>query len=594
MNEYHAKRLNEKRRSECRTRQYPKKRSRRRKRHSVFPTVLMGGFLTIAAILYLSIGMRYEESYLPNTTINGIEVSGMDVELVKAAIDSEVRQYVLTIEERGQTEEQIHGADIGICSVFDDTLESVLEEQSGMKWGLSFLKGKDYEIKTMVSYEEEKLASVIKALSCMDTAQTIPPADAYLTYISGSGLQIIPEVQGNEVIPELLLSKVSEAIHNLKSRISLEEAGVYQAPGIKKDNPALKAQAEAWKPYADTTVTYQFGSRTEILDGSTISQWLSSDSQGNVILDEAKAAEYVKGLAKTYNTAYHSRNLKTSYGPTVTITSGHYGWMINQEAETKALLELLYSCQSQEREPLYSQRAASHETPDYGDTYVEMNLTAQHMYFYKNGKLLVESDFVSGNEAKGWSTPAGAYDLTYKQRNAVLKGKNYNTPVNYWMPFNGNIGMHDGYWRSSFGGTIYKKNGSHGCVNLPPSVAKTVYENIEAGIPVLCYHLEGTERAKAATVSGKSAGTESSKPKPKETPVTQPEAPAAESQAKPQETTAEVILPSVEPETAGTENVTPVPQGPGVPESPAENRGAEPITVSPPNLPAGPGQIPDN
>lgn len=72
-----------------------------------------------------------------------------------------------------------------------------------------------------------------------------------------------------------------------------------------------------------------------------------------------------------------------------------------------------------------------------------MNLTAQHLFYYKNGKLLIESDFVSGNEAKGWSTPAGAYELTYKQRNAVLKGKNYNTPVTYWMPFNGNIGMHD-------------------------------------------------------------------------------------------------------------------------------------------------------
>ncbi len=96
---------------------------------------------------------------------------------------------------------------------------------------------------------------------------------------------------------------------------------------------------------------------------------------------------------------------------------------------------------------------------------------------------MVESDFVSGNESRGWSTPAGAYPLTYKQRNATLKGQNYSTPVSYWMPFNGGIGMHDAYWRSSFGGKIYKTNGSHGCINLPPAVAKTVYENISAGMP---------------------------------------------------------------------------------------------------------------
>ncbi|MEI3186586.1 MAG: L,D-transpeptidase [Lachnospiraceae bacterium] len=143
---------------------------------------------------------------------------------------------------------------------------------------------------------------------------------------------------------------------------------------------------------------------------------------------------------------------------------------------------------SRSAKPQYSQKAASHDGNDYGSTYVEINLTAQHLYFYKGGSLVVQSDFVSGNESKGWSTPAGAYPLTYKQRNATLKGENYSTPVSYWMPFNGGIGLHDAYWRSSFGGTIYKTNGSHGCINLPPAVAKTIYENISAGTAVLCYH----------------------------------------------------------------------------------------------------------
>ena len=102
---------------------------------------------------------------------------------------------------------------------------------------------------------------------------------------------------------------------------------------------------------------------------------------------------------------------------------------------------------------------------------------------------------MSGNLSKGWGTPAGSYPLTYKQRDAVLKGENYRTPVDYWMPFNGGIGMHDAKWRSSFGGTIYKTGGSHGCINLPHSVAKKIYENISAGMPVLCYNLEGTEKA---------------------------------------------------------------------------------------------------
>ena len=137
--------------------------------------------------------------------------------------------------------------------------------------------------------------------------------------------------------------------------------------------------------------------------------------------------------------------------------------------------------------------ANSHEGPDYGNSYVEINLTAQHLFMYVDGELIVESDFVSGNLANGWDTPTGAFTLTYKDKDAVLRGENYATPVTYWMPYAGNVGMHDATWRREFGGDIYKTDGSHGCVNLPWSNAKIIFENIEQGFPVLCYKLPGTE-----------------------------------------------------------------------------------------------------
>lgn len=566
------KRIHEKNSSGRPSGRCSKKRSRRRRHHSAFMMVIAGGFLMIAGILYLFAGMKYREHFFPNTVINGRDVSGMDIRQVKAAIDSEVEQYVLSIEERGGMEEWIHGDEIGIHAVYDGTLDRILEEQTPLAWGFHAVKGDRHEIKTMVSYEEEKLISAINNLACMNQEQVTAPADAHLAYLSGSGFQIIPEVPGNELIPEKFFNKVSEGIRNLESRIILDQLDVYKTPRVLKDDAALKAKAKAWKPYADVVVTYRFGSSSEILDGSTICQWLSGDSLGNVIIDRGKAAEYVKGLAKKYNTAYTAKQLKTSYGPTVKITKGHYGWMINQKAETEVLMEILYSGKSQEREPVYSQKAASHDGPDYGNTYVEMNLTAQHMYFYKNGKLLIESDFVSGDEAKGFSTPDGAYDLTYKQRNAVLKGKNYKTPVNYWMPFNGNIGMHDGYWRTSFGGTIYKKNGSHGCINLPPAIAKIIYENIEAGIPVLCYHLEGTER-KAQTKlpeNKKKAQENETTSQSQETPVQ--ETPVQETPV--QETPVQEV-----PNAGSTVSETPtdVSAAPGTPNSEAT------VTASPPD-----------
>ncbi len=255
---------------------------------------------------------------------------------------------------------------------------------------------------------------------------------------------------------------------------------------------ALKTACESMNRYVGTKITYKFGDRSETLSGNEIHNWLTVNGT-SVGVSEAKAAEYVKNLASAYNTAYKPKTLKTSYGKNVTITTGSYGWKIDQTKETAALVSLIKNGEQTSREPEYSQKAASRSGNDYGNTYVEINLTAQHLYFYVDGKLLVQSDFVSGNAAKGWSTPAGAYALTYKQRNATLKGQGYATPVSYWMPFNGGIGLHDANWRKTFGGTIYKNKGSHGCINLPPAVAKTIYENISAGDPVLCYHLDGTE-----------------------------------------------------------------------------------------------------
>jgi lipoprotein-anchoring transpeptidase ErfK/SrfK len=56
------------------------------------------------------------------------------------------------------------------------------------------------------------------------------------------------------------------------------------------------------------------------------------------------------------------------------------------------------------------------------------------------------------------------------------------------MPFNGGIGIHDATWRRKFGGDIYKRDGSHGCINCPLSLAKTIYENIDVGTPIICYY----------------------------------------------------------------------------------------------------------
>ena len=483
--------------------------------------VAVGGAVLTAAVaagaVYVGMGQKYKRVYFPNTTINGLDVSGLTPDEVKKQITDETSGYTMILQERGGENEAIRGSDIDLHPEFDGTLEKILENQSPLAWGFHIGRYVDYTIDTMAVFDDTKLSAVVSGLKCLTPERDVAPQNAYISnYISGTGYEIVPEEQGASPDPQLLSDAVKNAILNFQENLSLEDAQVYQKPQITAESEALNAELAAWNKYVHTTVTYRFGNRSEVLDGEKIHTWLVSDGQGGVSLDESKIGEYVSWLGQTYNTAYKPKSLKTSYGQTVTISKSVYGWKINQKEETEALKQLLLSCESQEREPVYSQTAASHDGNDYGNTYVEINLTAQHLFFYKEGKLVVESDFVSGNESRGWSTPAGAYPLTYKQRNATLKGQNYATPVSYWMPFNGGIGMHDAYWRSSFGGKIYKTNGSHGCINLPPAVAKTVYENISAGMPVLCYHLQGSESGTTSTTA-QNGGASAAETKPQPT-----------------------------------------------------------------------------
>lgn len=124
---------------------------------------------------------------------------------------------------------------------------------------------------------------------------------------------------------------------------------------------------------------------------------------------------------------------------------------------------------------------------EVGDTYVEVSLNDQHVWYIVDGEVYLESDCVTGNYGSA-DTPKGFFYLNNKMSPCTLKGDDYVTHVTYWMPFiGGGWGLHDASWRNKFGGKIYKGDGSHGCVNLPTKVAKKMYARIEVGTPVIVY-----------------------------------------------------------------------------------------------------------
>ena len=513
--------------------------------------------------LYWHESLKYQTCFLPGTIVDGMDVTGKTASEVEDAITEQLKGYTLTINGREELSESITGESVGLYAEFDDTLEKAVAAQKPMDWGKYRFGKAVNEVNTdaLLHYSSEMLDEAVAGLSCMDKENMREPQDARISdYDSATGsYTIIKEDEGTELLEDKVKEAVASAIMSLSESVNLEEQGCYLSPAVTSGDEALNTACESMNRYVGAKITYKFGDRSETLSGNEIHNWLTVNGT-SVGVSETKAAEYVKNLASAYNTAYKPKTLKTSYGKNVTITTGSYGWKIDQTKETAALVSLIKNGEQTSREPEYFQKAASRSGNDYGNTYVEINLTAQHLYFYVDGKLLVQSDFVSGNAAKGWSTPAGAYALTYKQRNATLKGQGYATPVSYWMPFNGGIGLHDANWRKTFGGTIYKNKGSHGCINLPPAVAKTIYENISAGDPVLCYHLDGTE---SSSTSGAKKDGEAETTAPATTapttaaPTTAAPTTAAPSTAAPETTAAG---PSV-PETVAAETTPAVTAG---------------------------------
>ena len=244
------------------------------------------------------------------------------------------------------------------------------------------------------------------------------------------------------------------------------------------------------------SITYQMpNNQTEVLDGLTIASWVNGSKGLTVSVDAAKVADYVQGLRNKYDTPAGTQTWQSADGTTKSIKT-NYGWHIDQTKETEALIANIQSLQSVTREPVYASRAVQTTMPQWGKTFVEIDISSQHVYFYQDGNCVWDSKCVTGTATDpDRATPTGVFSLKYKQRDRVLRGRinpqtgkpSYESPVAYWMPFNGNIGLHDANWRSSFGGNIYLKSGSHGCINLPPKNAKTLYELITPGtVIVVC------------------------------------------------------------------------------------------------------------
>jgi hypothetical protein len=436
-------------------------------------------------LVYLFISLYFINHCFFNTVINGVDVSLKAHGDVEDMIRGHIKDYKLQLLERHAEIEEIIGQDIGLQYSKEKNTSQIFQMQYSLKWPSSLFRKQKYYVHDLFVYSKKNLENIINGLNCLNRG-IIEPQNASFKYTNGS-YEVIEEVYGNKIHKDKLDEVIKMSIAEGETKVDLNESLCYESPKYTLRSDRTLETRNLLNKYVSTKITYLWRGENEIVDPNLINQWLRVDENLEVIIDKRAVKQYVQGLSKKYDTVGVARKFKTSVNKIVEVRGGFYGWKIDCAVEIIALLDNIKLGQVLDKEPIYAQKALSGDKNDIGNTYVEINITRQHLWFYKDGKLIAQGAIVTGNPNKGNATTVGVYMLNYKQKGSTLRGHNYEAEVTYWMPFNGNIGIHDASWRHSFGGNIYKRNGTHGCVNVPLYLAKTIFEKIKDGTPVICY-----------------------------------------------------------------------------------------------------------
>ena len=474
-----------------------RKKENRKKRKSKKSKKVLGAVLGVGAAVilvgYAGVGFYYQDKFYPGTSINGVDCGGKDIAYVRELLKNSAETYSLTISERGGQTESIDGKTIQLSYKDDNEAQEVKKQQNSWLWPIQIFGEKDYTVNAESSYNEESLDQAVSALACMQDANMTPAQDAKVED-NGTSYVIVPEVEGTTLDKEKTLAAVKEAVDQRQTELSLENAGCYVQPAVRQDDESLKKDAEQLNKFTSLQASLDFGTGTENVTRDQLKSWLKKGDDGKYYFDTETVKQTVIAWSEKYNTIGQPRDFVTSEGATVHLTQGDYGWRLWQDKTTESLVNMLNAGQSGPVEPTWLYSGEKHGGNDIDGTYVEISISEQRMWFYKNGTLLVDTPVVTGNPNKGNGTPSGGvWRLKDKASPSTLVGRNpdgsieYETPVNYWMPFNGGVGIHDLTSRTSFGGDIYLYNGSHGCINTPLENARTIYENIEVNTPVVVY-----------------------------------------------------------------------------------------------------------
>ena len=458
--------------------------------------------LGVLACAYAGVALFFSFFFMPSTTLNGTDVSLKLGSTVASTLVKDTSSYSARVSGDG-IDLTIKASDVDLAFDADSYMRDALSQVNAWAWPYELTRSHQIDLEEDATYDANKLRSLVSADVATINATATRPQDATVSYDeASSSFKVAAEVLGTAIDEDRLLQTMGEGLSSLDTTIDLGEESLL-LPSRTQDDPALATAASSADKLLKTSITLTMdGMTAATIDSAQIQAWVSFSDDLTPSIDVDKVSAWTEGdLSNRLDTVGSTRTYTRPDGKVITVSGGSYGWSIDGSSLADQITSDLTAGTSETIDIPTLKTASVIPTTagekDWGARYIDVDISEQHVRMYDDsGTLVWETDCVTGTSSLSRDTPQGVYYIVNKQRNATLLGETdpttsqptYTSQVSYWMPFVGNlVGLHDASWRSSFGGTIYKSNGSHGCVNLPTSAAAELWDLAQIGDVVVTH-----------------------------------------------------------------------------------------------------------
>lgn len=410
-----------------------------------------------------------------DATIAGVDISGLSAEDALEAIKAGLEEYSLKFTFSGK-EYVRSAADLSIT----------LDEEALLAYLTALEQGQEPVRAQLATCNSASLTEQVRK----DFKEDAKDATVYYEASRQSYSYIVGKY-GKDVNTAPLTDLIAQAVGGLTTGASASVSTYSVAPEHPSSSPAVQSAIEKGNEFLKLQISYTYETTglpkvTVPIDKGTLASFVTFAPKTYALtINQSGVESYVSKMHDTYHEPAREGYFKSTLGSTVYQTVKYYGSQIDTDAMKQSLLDNLNARRSGTfAAPFHS--PANREMA-FGGNYVEVNLSAQTVWVYKNGQCVLSSPFVSGKVYGNYCTPTGVYAVQDKDTNCYLVGADYMSFVYYWVGFYYGYGLHDATWRWNFGGDIYLYNGSHGCVNMPLNNAAILYNNVSVGTAVIVY-----------------------------------------------------------------------------------------------------------